>query len=174
MLNLQCQFWYLPQKASLARAVLKLAQIIRLSYRLSIRILFVVLLETFTSIYTQVRYRPIDKPYDRLFDPESPHNKFSIEQVDGDMQEITLSKSVFPSTKYEILVLAQTSAGKGDSAVIEMFTSPFTGTQFYIEITNLSLILLLKYFDTRLMLITVLIGPKLVLPQVLNKSCNIK
>ena len=76
-----------------------------------------------------MKYRPIPKPYDRSFNQESPNNKFIFQRVNGTIEGTTLTKAVFPSTKYEIFVAAETSAGRGDSSAIEISTSPATGSK---------------------------------------------
>ena len=77
-----------------------------------------------------MKYRPIAKLFDRSFHQESPNNKFIFQRVDGTVEGTTLAKAVLASTKYEIFVAAETSAGRGDSSVIEISTSPATGRKY--------------------------------------------
>ena len=49
------------------------------------------------------------------------------------MRLATLTNSVFPSTKYEIMVSAETSAGRGESSAIQMFTEAATGEKLLLK-----------------------------------------
>ncbi|XP_072041114.1 receptor-type tyrosine-protein phosphatase kappa-like [Amphiura filiformis] len=73
-----------------------------------------------------IKYRVLEKPYDAdlISDDRYVTVMIPITAADGDLQY--LAEDLEPSTKYEFTVSGRTSAGRGEEAVIEVYTKTYT------------------------------------------------
>ncbi|XP_072041031.1 receptor-type tyrosine-protein phosphatase T-like [Amphiura filiformis] len=93
-------------------------------------------LDSDTNYTIKVAFRPIEKQYDNSFQPDSAkfeNRTKNCEYGEEDSKLDVLLESLLPSTKYEILVSASTSAGSGAYARIEISTMPATGISFIVR-----------------------------------------
>ena len=77
-----------------------------------------------TGHHLQIQTRIIGKPYDLSFTPNLQFDDVASVN-DGSQMSYTLT-DLKPSTEYEVKVSAHSSNGKGDGAILKLFTLPAT------------------------------------------------
>ena len=77
-----------------------------------------------TVCHFQIGARIVTKPYDLSFTP-NPQFDDVASVNDGNQMSYTLT-DLKPSTEYEVKVSAHSASGKGDGAIIKLFTLPAT------------------------------------------------